>query len=337
MATIDLGRVPDNSFFFADDPIIATVTPQQFETGGMFRQVVIKVTVDYVGPKENREYDFPFPAVDNGIPVIRDISSSIRATLAQWEYDADSVTVGQSIAYPYVLFTVTAWEREMDESGNVVNHPSSFQGPFRAYLGGVGEYCRFAHGACHPEYDSINKILEYPTGVAFTFTSKPAGEKAQYGQPRCVTSFNGTNVVTTVSQASSIPGQYSGMFLFVNRYGVFETISTVGYESLGYEITSSRKHLSQPPSYAAKPVITTHKQGGGAVWQFSSGFVNAEWANWFASEFLMAKRYWMQHDGRWLPVVVEPDGDTVMVYDRNDPSLLAVNFTVRAAASGSVR
>ena len=337
MATIDLGRVSENSFFFADDPIVVTVIPNQFEDGGTFRQVAIKIKVDYVGDKENREYDFFLPAVDNATPVIGDVSSAIRSTLAQWEYDADSIVVGSSVTYPHASFSVTAWEREMDTSGNVINYPSSEQGPYRAYLGGVGEYSRFIHGEAYPQYNSESGRLEYPSGVEFAFTSKPVDEKFQYGQPRCTTSFNGTNVETSVSLATVFPAPYNGLFLFVNRYGVFETISTIGRESLGYEIRAERKSLSQPPSYASNPIAIAHKQGGGAVWQMSSGFVSREWADWYASEFLMARLYWMRHEGFWLPVTVEPDGDTVMVYDRSDPSLIAVNFIVRAAVSGSVR
>jgi hypothetical protein len=66
----------------------------------------------------------------------------------------------------------------------------------------------------------------------------------------------------------------------------------------------------------------------------SSGWVNREWAQWFACEFLMAKHYWIPKGGRWLPVAITPDSDSIVTYDKNDPSLLAVNFTATAAIKG---
>ena len=122
--------------------------------------------------------------------------------------------------------------------------------------------------------------------------------------------------------------------LFVNSRGVFETISVVGYESEEYAVSAEVRSLVGDTSYRPSPYVTTHKEGGGASWKMSSGWVNREWAQWFAREFLMAKHYWIPKDGRWLPVAITPDSDSIVTYDKNDPSLLAVNFTVRAAIKG---
>ena len=82
--------------------------------------------------------------------------------------------------------------------------------------------------------------------------------------------------------------------------------------------------------------MTTHKSLGPATWRMSSGYVNRAWAEWFATEFLTAKHYWMRVDGRWLPVVVSPSENAATIYDRNDPSLRDVQFIVRAAVNGRV-
>lgn len=328
MATVSIGRLTTD-FIFSEDPIIATITPKSFQNNSAFRQVIVEVAVDVLlsdGSVSAQEHTFILNADENNTSVKVDISSSIRSALARWSYDADAVKSGATIEYPYAQFVVTAWEREYFD-GTIVNQSTTSTEPYKAYLGGVGEYERWKN----------------PTPSGLRLSSKPSSGEIHAGGQLVCDSFllsESDLVKTLVSTASSsmdTDSRNRTVFLFVNSFGVFETISVQARESLGYEIVSSRKRLSQPPSYAAKPGVIAHKQGGGAVWQFSSGYVNAEWADWFATSFLMAKRYWMLHDNRWLPVAVEPDSDTVMVYDSNDPSLVAVNFSVRSAVMGSVR
>lgn len=325
MATVSIGRLTTD-FIFSEDPIIATITPKSFQSNSAFRQVIVEVAVDVLlssGSVSAQEHTFILNADENNTPVKVDISSSIRSALARWSYDADVVKSGATIEYPYAQFVVTAWEREYVD-GTIVNHSSTSTEPYKAYLGGVGEYERW----------------KSPTPSGLRLSSKPlSGEIRANGQVLCDSSLSESGLVKTAVSTASYSGDYRRrtVFLFINSLGVFETISVQARESLGYEIASSRKRLSQPPSYAAKPGVIAHKQGGGAVWHFSSGYVNAEWADWFATSFLMAKRYWMFHDDRWLPVAVEPDSDTVIVYDSSDPSLVAVNFSVRSAVTGSVR
>lgn len=337
MVTVDLGRLTDNSFFFADDPIVATLTPNNFTEGSTFRQIVVKVdaTLHTLGAAKSHSYKFILNAEENNVPVVTNVSSAMRSILAGWDYDAGSVVDKATISYPYVAFRVSAWEREMTSDGIVVDRDSSSQGLFRAYLGGVGGYTRWKYTG---DYPTINDSkVYYPSDTVFSFTRKPAGEVYGNDFLLCTSAPDGVMVKTSITKVSGSDTRNRVTFLFVNSRGVFETISVLPYESLSYEVISSRKSLFQPPSYASKPIATTHKQGGGAVWQMSSGYVSRDWADWYASEFLMAKRYWMQFDGAWLPVTVEPTSDQVVVYDREDPSLKHVPFEVRAAVNGSVR
>lgn len=325
MKTVSIGRLT-SEFIFSGDPVVVSAVPNSFTEGSIFRQIVVDVQCDIMPISGNRSFQFVVAAIDNNKEVILDISSALRSTLSQWQYDASSVVDGARITYPYLQFYVTAHEREMTADGKVIDYsptkePSGEGVSFKSYLGRVGEYARW------------NGIK--PDGRKFS--SKPAGEVFASGQLMCLATLAESGVTTTVAAAGTNYSSERKVFLFVNSYGVFETISVLTNESMSYEVSSTRLALSQPPSYIAKPAVSTHKQGGGAVWQMSSGYVNCDWADWFASEFLTARQYWMWHDGKWLPVVVEPDGDTVTVVDRNDPSLLSVNFTVRSAVSGSIR
>lgn len=325
MATVNIDR-QTSDFIFSGDPVIVTVTPSSFTNGSTFRQVIVAVQCDIFPVRGNRAFQFVASATENGKDVSLDISSALRSTLAQWQYDTASVKAGGSISYPYLQFYVNAHEREMKSDGSVVDYastkePSGSNTFFRAYIGGVGEYAR---------WQGVK-----PDGSKFT--SKPSGELLGSGQLTCSTRLTNNVVTTTFSSTSGNDARERKVFLFVNSYGVFETVSVLTSESLSYSISSSRHSLSTAPSYEAKPGISTYKQGGGAVWQMSSGYVSRDWADWFASEFLMANRYWMLHDGRWLPVTVEPDSDAVTVVELSDPSLMAVNFTVCSAVNGSVR
>lgn len=338
MAAIDISQF-NNTFALSNSPMIVRLHTLKFginsdESLSLFRQVMLEVTTYYdsVLTGSNAKIGvrpFPIPVELGETEVICDISSAIRASLARYQYPTDSVVPGKTITYPNCSFKLKAWEREMID-GEVVDraftlYPDNNGVYLHAGLGGLSQYERWRN-------PDVNATIR--------FSTKPSGEIYGRDQMYCSSALQEDGKVkTTVSAVESgvVDTRNRVTFLFVNSRGVFETISVLPYESLSYEVISSRKSLSQLPSYAPKPIATTHKQGGGAVWQMSSGYVSREWADWYASEFLMARQYWMWHDNKWLPVVVEPDSDTVMVADRNDPSLMAVNFTVRSAVSGSIR
>ena len=336
MALIDVSQI-NSKFALSGSPMVVRLYSFGFvkNTDGsdsLFRQVMLEVTTYYdsVLTGSNAKmgvHPFPIPVESGDTEVVCDISSAIRASLARYQYHTDSVVPGNTIIYPNCSFRLKAWEREMID-GEVVDKASASyptdEGVYlHAGLGGLSQYERWKN----PDVNA-----------AIRFSTKPSGEIYGRDQVYCSSSLQGDKVKTVVSAAESevVDTRNRVTFLFVNSRGVFETISVLPYESLSYEVIASRKSLSQPPSYAPKPITTTHKQGGGAVWQMSSGYVSRDWADWYASEFLMAKRYWMQFDGAWLPVTVEPTSDLVVVYDREDPSLMHVPFEVRAAVNGSV-
>lgn len=340
MATIDIAgynEALDSNFLFCEDPIVVTVIPKQFSEGSTFRQIIVEVHVDNTNDPNihDRTHTFTLSAEGNEIPVVADISSAVRSVLAQHTYDAEAIVKGGTVDYPYVNIVVKSWEREMTEDFGVVDRahttlPSAEGKTVSVYMGRVGEYERWKYSDAHPIYMG-NKLIG-PSGKEITFTTKPSGEIFTKGQLCCTSHYNGISVSTSVAEfVGYTDSRKRKVFLFVNSFGVFETVSVLTRESKSIPVSSSRHPLSQSPSYTPRPSITAYKHGGVPVWNMSSGYVNREWAEWFASEFLMARHYWMLYDGKWLPVVVEPDSDTVLVYDADDPSLLAVNFTVHSA------
>ena len=323
-------------FCFADNPIIVKAKGLGFSEGSIFRQVVIEVTTYYDNLASSaRVYMFSVNDEGGDATLSCDVSSAIRSTLAAYEYDA-KLTNGKFV-YPNVGFSIKVWAKEMNNGVVAESDPvqataldvetSTQTKTFYAYLGGLSKRELW-------QSDSDINVGAIPT----RFSTKPSeGEFMPTGCFVTTTSMNGAGKVQTTLSAmsvASIDSRKGEQILFVNSRGVYETISVMATESEEYEIGSEVRSLVGATAYRPSPAVISHKEGGGAVWKMSSGYVNREWAQWYASEFLMAKHYWLHKDGRWLPVSITPDSDSVMTYDKNDPSLIAVNFTVRAAING---
>lgn len=326
MATIDLSAI-NADFAFAGNPMIAKAKDLVFTTGSIFRQVVFKVETYYNKSDSNkRTFTFAVNAEGGVTEVVCDISSALRSTFAQYQYSGDAVSSTGSITYPAVTFTVSVYTKWMldgiaDQSGTVTDNTT-----YIAFLGGLSDMERWSGGE--------TKNAAIPS----LFSTKPTGEIRDRGQLIATSTYDAENRVVktqfSTAQSGVLDTRDRTTILFVNSRGVFDTISVVGNDSEEYEIGSKVRSLVGATAYRPSPYITTHKEGGGAVWKMSSGWVSKEWAQWYAREFLMAKHYWIAKDGRWLPVAIVPESDSVVVYDKNDPSLLAVNFIMRPAIKG---
>lgn len=324
-------------FAFANNPIIATATNLGFN--GLFRKVVFEVTTRYNKLESNKRV-YTFEVGADGLSyndVVRcDISSAIRSALARYEYNAEDIQEYSQLDYPCVSYKIRAWLRDFyngasedgpkSEASGVLPDGSSTT-DFTAFLGGLTDMERWAGGG------DING-LPLPT----SFSTKPKGEIFGKDQITATSRYDASSgiVASFFNKANEgdVDSRDRTTILFVNSRGVYETISVTAIESEEYEIDSEVHSLVGATAYRPSPHILSRNEGGVAVWAMSSGYVNKEWAQWYAREFLMAKYYWLQRDGKWLPVAITPDKDSVMTYDKNDPSLMSVNFTVRAAIKG---
>lgn len=324
-------------FTFADNPIIAKATNLGFN--GLFRKVIFEVTT-YYNKLESNKRVYTFEVGADGLSytdtVRCDISSALRSALARYEYSPSDIQEYSQLNYPCVRFGVKAWLRDFyegesqdgpsTEASGVLSDGSSTK-VFSAFLGGLSEMERWAG-------DSGINGLPLPA----SFSTKPDGEVFGTDQTVVTSRYDDSSGVVASFFKKADDGQIDSRdrstILFVNSRGVYETIGVLATESEEYEIDSEVRSIVGAIVYRPSRSFMSHKEGGGAVWKMSSGYVNKEWAQWYAREFLMAKHYWLQRDGKWLPVAITPDKDSVMTYDKNDPSLMSVNFTVRAAFKG---
>lgn len=328
MAFLNLELI-DGNFCFAENPVVVKAHTFGFDNDSIFRQVIFRVDTNFENlNSQHRQFEFSVNADgynEGGNEDIRcDISSALRASLAKYVYDASIAEEGSVVEYPISRFTVSVFTRAMI-GGEIKESGITTSDAFYAYLGGLSE---------HECWISDTGINCSPIPL---FSTKPEGETFGQAQLKSITTFD-----TEKKRVKSVFSVHDGLFdardratiLFVNSRGVYETISVMAAESEEYEIDSEVRSLVGSTAYRPSSSVISYKEGGGAVWKMSSGYVNREWVQWFAREFLMAKNYWLRKDGRWLPVAITTDNDSVTTYDKSEPSLISVNFTVRSAING---
>ena len=320
-------------FNFIENPIIVHVLSSGFEfpEDSTFRQIVIKVDIHSTWDGKDSTYYF-YTDASAGTDLSVDISSALRGAMKGWEADAEMLNEEHggvfSCIYPYATFSAALSEKYMQD-GTVYEVAGATREGAYAYYGGLSGY----------------ELLTFDSHAAdfvseLSFTRKPSsGEVHAIGDIKTASSFNSPFVMTSISVAHSVDFEKGELqqFLFVNSLGVLETVSAFSRESLAYGIESETKNLESAPSYFAKPNRTTHKTGGRGKFAMSSGFVTRDWADWWTTEFLMAKKYWMLYDGRWLPVTVTPADDESTVYNKAEQRIPHVDFDVEIAVEGSIR
>lgn len=122
-------------------------------------------------------------------------------------------------------------------------------------------------------------------------------------------------------------------FLFLNGFGLMESVTAVTKESLSYGTESEQFVVPSGIGFRSHTRIASYAQQPFVTIEMSSGYVNREWAEWWINEFCTTRKAWMIVDGRFLPVAIIPE-ETVDLYDRSKPDLLAVNFIVRCSFAG---
>ena len=123
-------------------------------------------------------------------------------------------------------------------------------------------------------------------------------------------------------------------FLFVNRRGAVETCSALTKESMDIEVNSTQYARVEGPSFRPSRSLMAIASGGRRSWNMSSGMQPRKWAEWWTVEFLMARQWWMQYQGKFVPVVVAPAKKQTNIYDRAKQQMASVEFTVTLALEG---
>lgn len=362
MSTINTSASFPENFNFVNNPIVVEATNNTNVEGSSMHQTVIEVISPLpssIGQTMKAAYTFECETYPGGTVTV-DISSALRALIEPKEWNPQIWAEGYAIEYPTAEFAVCVYDRYMRDGkiyeGTRSFHPSNaYSGTgygAHAYLGGLSELERYIQNTPPSKfYDDL------------TFSRKPDNtERWGAGDIKLTSKYTSSGVQTTVhritsSEVTLLAGHRH--FLFINSMGVYETVSAVMRESLSYRMESTTHSLVQAPSYKGAPILSSHKTKPTADFQMSSGYTTRAWADWWTTEFLAAKYYWMKmnlagqwvqdvdEEGNvtavslnksayWVPCTITPANEDILIYNRAEQRLPHVNFDVKLALSGSI-
>lgn len=350
------GMFGEGHTFFAGSPVVITISGLAWPDSSPF--TVVRVEVLYESLTVGQ-----FVADTAGqTSVSFDISSALMAIWAEYNFtgeegkaqDAMTANAGQAytramreyelcIHTEYIskegVFTSTTCE---DSQGN------TFIPGGRCVLGCFTEMERAAIGSIE------HSDVAYLQGSNLRFgdaSSKPLGTPERVGKDS-ITSWVDVGPSGTTSvfyPALAVPGEDSAEahaplvlrddrpytdFLFVNRRGAVETCSALMLEAMGIKVTTQQYNRVGRPSFVPSRSLMSIASGGRRSWAMSSGHLAREWAEWWALEFLMAKRWWMLYGGVYVPVIVEPANENTIIYDQAKQEMPSIEFTVTMALEG---
>ena len=120
---------------------------------------------------------------------------------------------------------------------------------------------------------------------------------------------------------------------FINGFGAVENISVRSRDKLSYGISGENHSLVQGISVRPTDRRYSVKSQPVGVYELSSGYVPKRWAEWYIQELLVSPRVWILLEGKWVPALIEAS-DECVIYDRSNPEMPHVDFTLRLAIDG---
>lgn len=169
---------------------------------------------------------------------------------------------------------------------------------------------------------------EYTGGINVPISLKITTDALSLGTLRVDTSFDTGRLKHVVEESSSMRH-----FLFLNGFGLIESITATMREALKYTIDSELFIIPGEISFKGHTRVVSYTQTPKVEIDMSSGYVNREWGEWWVNEFVATRRAWMLLDGSYIPVAIIPE-ESNKLFDRSKPGLMAVQFKVQYSFSG---
>lgn len=305
----------------------------------------VKLIVEASLSTEGKEYTFELSSPCGNAEVIMfDISTALRSVASKYEY----TPVTSETSYPYIKYNLRAYDEYMlngvlyDKVGEMVspNDYYALMGAFTARerilaTNGTKDITTFTRKPSTGEVCAPGELFVYPEAVA---TPLAITSTLTAGPTVSVATLTGSGAKTYGGRTIYVdPNARDRMlFQFINGLGVVETISAEMLEEVGSSGTTEVDVVTAPASFNNPRTEVARRDERKAIYKCSSGFVNKEWAEWWATEFLGGDPFrkggrckcWLLQGGNWLPCTVVPDDD-ITLYDRTSPGLIHVDFEVR--------
>jgi len=332
--------------YFADSPVVIDISGLEWPVSSPF--CIVRIEVIYGGNVVGE-----FRADTGGQTSISfDISSALRTIWSDYEYNNELTAAGTRSEAPqrgYRAYSLIVYTEYLDSTDNEFTTTASdeFTGG-QCAIGGLTEWERSTIGnksnadMSYWEHtnlrngDASTKPVSTPERVGSTsMTSwvdiQNSGTKSHFYAADVMPFSDRTSDHAPIVLRDSIP--YKD-FLFVNRRGAVETCSGLSLEDMKMEIQTQQYSRIERPAFKPSRSLMAITSGGRRSWSMSSGYQTREWAEWWVSEFLMARRWWMLYDGRYVPVTVEPEKKDISIYDKTKQQMPHVDFTVTLALEG---
>lgn len=326
------------------NPIMVSVTAESGLSNATFHRV--KLIVNAALSTDGTEKEYPLSAVaGNGEIVEFDISTVLRSAASKYEYEYAT----SARSYPYLAYTLKAYDEYMlngilqktgEMNYNSGTESYALMGAFTArerYFtsGATRDVTAYTRKPLTGEICAPGELLVYPSAnitplkITDTLTSGPLVNVATLTGSGAQT-YEGRTIYVDPNAKNRM------LFQFVNGYGVVETISAETLEEVGSSGETEVDEVTARSSFGKPHGSVARRDERKAVYKCSSGYINKEWAEWWATEFLGGDKWrkggrckcWVLLYGNWVPCTVVPDDD-ITLYDRSKPGLIHVDFEVR--------
>lgn len=354
---------------FSGDPII--VKAKTTLTGKTFLRIKITVNATAFAASEEFNYseNYSFEVGTDGTAVFN-IGETIKTALARkMTFDVTSTNTISQMSYA-ARYTITYKESYLDGMIEIEEGETTSE-QYNAIPGRLTEFERLtASSEDSTEILGNGRILSrkpegdiVPIGMplcipavntrsdSITYTVTQGDESKEYSEyTRGALVPDSLNISTSTLKEGELfvsTGFETGKkryavkinpfmrhFIFLNGFGLMESVVACTRDSLEYDIQSEIYTLPLDISYRATTRTANYAQAPSGTFSMSSGFVNREWAEWWLTEFVVTRKAWMYDNGTYIPVTIIPE-ETNKLYDRAKPGLISVNFSVRYGFSGS--
>lgn len=355
------------SLSFASDPII--VKAKTTLTGKTFLRIKLTCTVTVYRSSDGNTYteEYSFNVSSDGVATFN-VSGTVETALS---YSIRQEAQGTSIVQePYAARYVLAFkevyiEDRVEKEGDSLTSEgyNAIPGSLTEYermtaphqdvamlLGGGKILSRKPEGEIIPKgttlflpavntqsgnipytlvQDSVENSYSTNAGGAFVPTTVRIGTNQLSIGELVVKAVGDTAGKKYVIQSTP----YMRNFVFINGFGLMESVTAVTRESFSYDIQSEQYTVSKEIGFRPTTQVLSYSDSPMASIAMSSGYVSRQWAEWWINEFCVTKKAWLVDGEHPLPVAIIPE-ETVELYDRSKPSLVAVNFTVRYSFTG---
>lgn len=324
---------------FANDPIIvkAVTVAADVPASAALPQLVIKVVAN--GHIHEIPQQF-IPGDTLNVNISSAFQSEYQLIDRQDEPDPSNLLAleGSSVEYTPITATVTAYVRYLINGTEQTGSELPIISDLHVLRGGL--------------YSPLRSIAQDPSSAVRLFadrlTTKPnVPEIKNIGDIHITSAYDPSNHIVTTTATPVISSSASSSLLpvsspnrhqiiFRNSLGVFETFSVFSLDKKTDKVPSDAYPVITKPDYKPSLNILTQASGPQPTYSMSTGFIPADWADWFVNEVLTATYHWMlfpltNPTTGTVDMILTPvylSADDIAATDKSKPTLREVKFNI---------